>query len=192
MKNVLLWIDGNGEITQKYQKLHLFDVEIEGGPVLKESNSVERGSKIEDPFSTPLGKVGHLICFDLRFPEPSLALRNRGAQIITYPSAFTVPTGKAHWETLLRARAIETQSYVIAAAQCGAHNEAGTRRSYGHSMIVDPWGKVVAELGGEEDEKRRGLDVGEIATAEIDLEYLEKVRREVPLLRRTDVYPEIM
>jgi len=192
VKNVLLWIDGNGEITQKYQKLHLFDVEIEGGPVLKESNSVERGSKIEDPFSTSLGKVGHLICFDLRFPEPSLALRNRGAQIITYPSAFTVPTGKAHWETLLRARAIETQSYVIAAAQCGAHNEAGTRRSYGHSMIVDPWGKVVAELGGEEDEKRRGLDVGEIATAEIDLEYLEKVRREVPLLRRTDVYPEIM
>jgi predicted amidohydrolase len=132
-----------------------------------------------------------LICFDLRFAEPALALRHRGAQILTYPSAFTVPTGKAHWETLLRARAIETQSYVVAAAQSGAHNADETRRSYGHGMIVDPWGKVVAELGGEEDEKGRGLDVGEIATAEIDLEYLEKVRREVPLLRRTDVYAEI-
>jgi predicted amidohydrolase len=152
---------------------------------------VERGPRLEDPFATGLGQVGHLICFDLRFPEPSLILRNRGAQIITYPSAFTVPTGKAHWETLLRARAIETQSYVIAAAQCGAHNEEQTRRSYGHSMIIDPWGKIVAELGGEEDEKGRGLDVGKIATAEIDLEYLEKVRREVPLLRRTDVYPDV-
>ncbi|KAF2018857.1 carbon-nitrogen hydrolase [Aaosphaeria arxii CBS 175.79] len=192
VKNTLLWIDENGKIAHRYQKLHLFDVEIKDGPILKESNSVEKGKRIEDPFSTALGKVGSLICFDLRFPEPSLALRNRGAQIITYPSAFTVPTGKAHWETLLRARAIETQSYVIAAAQVGFHNEEKTRRSYGHSMIVDPWGKVVAELGGEEDEKGRGLDVGEIALAELDLDQLEKVRREVPLLRRTDVYPEML
>lgn len=190
VRNTLLWIDENGKISQRYQKLHLFDVEIKDGPILKESNSVERGPKIEDPFSTPLGEVGLLICFDLRFPEPSLALRHRGAQIITYPSAFTVPTGKAHWETLLRARAIETQSYVIAAAQSGAHNPDRTRRSYGHSMIVDPWGKIVAELGGEENGNGRGLDIGEIAMAEIDLEHLEKVRREVPLLRRTDVYAE--
>ncbi|KAJ4353324.1 Carbon-nitrogen hydrolase [Didymosphaeria variabile] len=153
VKNTLLWIDAEGQITHRYQKLHLFDVEIKDGPILKESNGVERGSRIEDPVDTPVGKV-------------------------------------AHWETLLRARAIETQSYVIAAAQVGCHNEERTRRSYGHSMIVDPWGKVLAELGGEEDEKGRGLDVGEIALAEIDLEYLEKVRREVPLLRRTDVYPE--
>lgn len=80
---------------------------------------------------------------------------------------------------------------MIAAAQCGFHNVEKTRRSYGHSIIVDPWGKIIAELGGEEDEKGRGLEIGEIATAEIDLEYLEKVRREVPLLRRTDVYAEI-
>jgi len=190
VKNTLLWIDENGRIAHRYQKLHLFDVEIEGGPVIQESKAVERGTKVEDPIFTPLGKVGMMICFDLRFPEQSLALRKRGAQILTYPSAFTVPTGKAHWETLLRARAIETQSYVIAAAQCGAHNEQGTRRSYGHSMIVDPWGKIVAELGGEEDEKRK-LDMDEIATAEIDLDYLEKVRMEVPLARRTDVYPAI-
>ncbi|KAF2691032.1 carbon-nitrogen hydrolase, partial [Lentithecium fluviatile CBS 122367] len=192
VKNTLLWVDEDGKIAQRYQKLHLFDVEIKDGPMLKESNSVERGPRIEEPFLTSLGKVGLLICFDLRFPEPSLALRHRGAQILTYPSAFTVPTGKAHWETLLRARAIETQSYVIAAAQSGPHNEEKTRRSYGHSMIVDPWGKVVAELGGEEDRKGRGLDVGEVAVAEVDLEYLDKVRREVPLLRRTDVYPEIL
>lgn len=192
VNNTLLWIDEDGEIAHRYQKLHLFDVEIKDGPILKESNSVERGPRIEDPFSTPLGKVGLLICFDLRFPEPSLALRARGAQILTYPSAFTVPTGKAHWGTLLRARAIETQSYVIAAAQCGFHNEEKTRRSYGHGMIVDPWGKVVAELGGEEDENGRGLDIGEIALAEIDAEMIERVRREVPLLRRTDVYPELV
>ncbi|KAF2120726.1 carbon-nitrogen hydrolase [Lophiotrema nucula] len=192
VKNTLLWINEDGEIVQRYQKLHLFDVEIKDGPILKESNSVEKGKEILDPFETAVGKVGLLICFDLRFPEPGLALRHRGAQILTYPSAFTVPTGKAHWSTLLRARAIETQSYVIAAAQSGSHNEEKTRRSYGHGMIVDPWGKVVAELGGEEDEQGRGLDIGEIAVAEIDLEYVEKVRREVPLLRRTDVYPEII
>ncbi|KAF1975088.1 carbon-nitrogen hydrolase [Bimuria novae-zelandiae CBS 107.79] len=190
--NTLLWISASGEITHRYDKLHLFDVDIAGGPTLRESASVERGPRIEDPFPTPLGKLGMLICFDLRFPEASLALRHRGAQILTYPSAFTVPTGKAHWATLLRARAIETQSYVVAAAQVGFHNEEKTRRSYGHSMIIDPWGKVVAELGGEEDEEGRGLDEGEIAVAEIDLGYLEKTRREVPLLRRTDVYPEIL
>lgn len=191
VKNTLLWIDDKGDIVKRYQKLHLFDVEIRDGPILKESNSVEKGPRIEDPFPTALGSIGLLICFDLRFPEPSLALRSRGAQILTFPSAFTVPTGKAHWETLLRARAIETQSYVIAAAQSGPHNEEKTRRSYGHSMIIDPWGKIVAELGGEEDERGRGLDIGEIALADIDLDYVEKVRREVPLLRRTDVYPEI-
>lgn len=118
----------------------------------------------------------------LRFPEISLALRRQNAQIITYPSAFTVPTGRAHWETLLRARAIETQSYVIAAAQAGPHNEK--RRSYGHSLIVNPWGEIVAQLEDEYQEPQ-------IAVADIDFDLLTKVRREMPLLRRTDVYPEI-
>lgn len=118
----------------------------------------------------------------LRFPEIGLALKRQNAQIITFPSAFTVPTGKAHWEALLRARAIETQAYIIAAAQAGPHNEK--RISYGHSLIVNPWGEVVAKLGSEYKDP-------EIATAEVDLDLVAKVRREMPLLRRTDVYPEI-
>ncbi|KAF1939371.1 carbon-nitrogen hydrolase [Clathrospora elynae] len=192
--NTLLWINTSGEITHHYQKLHLFDVSIAHGPQLQESKTVERGSHLPTPFLTPIGQLGVQICFDLRFPEPALSLRSRGAQVITYPSAFTIPTGRAgHWEILLRARAIETQSYVVAAAQVGVHDEGGKRRSWGHSMIVDPWGKIVAELGGDEGGEGEGMweDEGEIAVAEIDLEYLEKVRREVPLVRRTDVYPKI-
>ena len=113
----------------------------------------------------------------MRFPEISLSLRRQGAQIMTYPSAFTVHTGKAHWEILLRARAIETQSYVVAAAQAGKHN--GKRVSYGHSMIVSPWGDVLASLGGEPEP--------DIAVAEVDLEMLERTRLEINLKRRTYV-----
>ncbi|PLN85362.1 nitrilase-like protein [Aspergillus taichungensis] len=182
VKNTLVWINEKGLITQRYQKIHLFDVDIKDGPVLKESASVEKGMEILRPFETPVGRVGLSICFDLRFPEISLALRRNEAQIITYPSAFTIPTGRAHWETLLRARAIETQSYVIAAAQAGPHNEK--RSSYGHSMIVNPWGEVVAKLGDEYQEPQ-------IATAEINFGLLEKIRREIPLLRRTDLYPVV-
>ncbi|KAK4109181.1 carbon-nitrogen hydrolase [Canariomyces notabilis] len=182
VKNTVLWINEAGEIAHRYQKIHLFDVDIEDGPVLKESQNVEKGSEIVPPFDTPLGKVASTICFDLRFPEISLALRRLGADIITFPSAFTVPTGRAHWEVLLRARAIETQSYVVAAAQVGKHNEK--RVSYGHSMIVDPWGRILAELGDTSGEP-------EIATAEINHDLLRKVRREMPLNRRTDIYPEV-
>lgn len=191
-KNTLIWINEEGKITQRYQKLHLFDVDIAEGPSLQESKSVERGQELPQPFETALGKIGPQICFDMRFPEPGLAYAKRGAHIITYPSAFTTATGEAgHWHMLLRARAIETQSYIVAAGQVGKHDEEGKRHSYGHSMIVDPWGRVVAELGGESDEKGRGLDEGEIAVAEIDVEYVEKIRKEIPLARRTDVYAEL-
>ena len=118
-----------------------------------------------------------MICFDLRFPEIALALKRQRADVILYPSAFTVPTGKAHWLSLLRARAIECQAYCIAAAQVGAHNEK--RTSYGHSIIIDPWGEVLAELGGEKK------DEPEVIFAEIDLERVKRVKREMPLLRRT-------
>ncbi|KAK3291554.1 carbon-nitrogen hydrolase [Chaetomium fimeti] len=162
LKNTVLWIDERGEIAHRYQKIHLFDVDIGGGPVLKESESVEKGMRIETPFDTPVGRVGSTICFDLRFPEISLALRRLGADIITYPSAFT--------------------SYVIAPAQVGNHNEK--RVSYGHSMIVDPWGTVLVDLGDASDGPK-------IGTAVIDHDLLRKVRMEVPLRRRTDVYPEV-
>ena len=142
--NTQLLIDGSGEIQDRYRKLHLFDVDIKGGLKILESDSTIKGNKLLAPRQTAVGKVGSLTCYDLRFPEPSLSLRRQGAQVITYPSAFTVRTGAAHWETLLRARAIETQSYVLAAAQVGAHD--GTKRvSWGHAMVVDPWGTVVAQ-----------------------------------------------
>ena len=137
MKNTLIWIDEEGQIAHRYQKLHLFDVDLRpNGPLLNESDSVEAGEAIVPPIETVIGRVGMMICVDLRFPEISLSLRRRGAQILVYPSAFTVPTGKAHWEVLLRARAIENQCWVIAAAQCGRHN--GQRLSFGDTMVISP------------------------------------------------------
>lgn len=131
------------------------------------------------PLETPVGLIGTSICFDLRFPQLSTILRKLGAHILTYPSVFTVPTGKAHWEVLLRARAIENQCYVVAAAQVGTHNEK--RSSYGHSMVVDPWGKVLVDCG-EESPCLKVVD--------IDLDYLNEVRHSMPVLNsfRNDLY----
>jgi deaminated glutathione amidase len=177
IKNTLLWIDEKGEIANRYQKLHLFDFERPDRPPMKESNTTEPGNEILPPFDTALGKVGSMICFDLRFPETSLALTRQKADILLYPSAFTVPTGKAHWLPLLKARAIECQAYVIAAAQVGQHN--ARRTSYGHSVVIDPWGGVVSELSGEKQEEP------EFIIADIDLGFVQKTRRDMPLLRRT-------
>ncbi|GFF44010.1 nitrilase family protein [Aspergillus udagawae] len=174
VKNSSIWIDDKGVITQRYHKVHLFDATTPG-----ESTTVEKGKGILPVFETPVGRVGLLICFDLRFPEISLALRRQDAQIISYASAFLAHTGPAHWETLLRARAIETQCYVIAAAQAGPHNKE--RTSYGHSMIVNPWGEVVAKLGDEHKEPQ-------IATAEIDFDFFSRVRRKMKLPRGVDSY----
>lgn len=124
--NTQLLVDELGEIRARYRKTHLFDVDIKGGLSILESNTTIPGESLLDPLSSPVGKVGLLTCYDLRFAEPALALRARGAQVLTYPSAFTVRTGAAHWEVLLRARAIETQCWVVAAAQVGPH--AGTSR----------------------------------------------------------------
>ena len=186
IKNTHLIIDGDdGTIRAKYSKCHLFDVEIpERNLKLKESDYVIPGNDICKPVSTNIGRVGLGICYDLRFPELSLAMaRNddsidHAADILTYPSAFTIPTGSAHWEVLLRARAIENQCYVIAAAQTGVHNKK--RSSYGHSMIVDPWGSVIAQCSEGES----------VSSAYIDLEYLEKVRKNMPVWshRRNDIY----
>ncbi|CDK26640.1 unnamed protein product [Kuraishia capsulata CBS 1993] len=195
VKNTLLWISDKGKIEQRYQKVHLFDVEIKNGPILKESASVEPGNEVLKPFETPAGKLGSAICYDIRFPEIALRLRTLGAEIIQFPSAFTMRTGVAHWALLGRARAVDTQCYVVMAAQSGSHNtsadkplaegETATKReSYGHSMIIDPWGTVLAEcsdiLPGKED----------ICLADIDLERLESFRQNIPLWtqRRPDVF----
>ena len=190
--NTLIWIDANGAIAHRYQKLHLFDVDLRpDGPDLKESDSVEPGMEIVPPVDTCVGKLGLLICFDLRFPEPSRSLKRQGAQTLVYPSAFTVPTGKLHWEVLLRARAIECQSWVIAAAQCGRHN--GKRVSYGDSIVISPRGEVVGRLDRvvDSDKEMEGGRTPEVLVCDIDLELEQTVRREMPLLRRTDVYPEV-
>jgi predicted amidohydrolase len=177
--------------SASYNKLHLFDFGS-----LKESAHTQAGGELLAPISTPVGTLGSLICFDLRFPECSLRLSHPGpahpfppAQILAYPSAFTVATGRAHWEVLLRARAIESQSWVIAAAQVGTHHDDGKGRkriSYGHSIAVDPWGRVVCRLGGvrEDDTVDPGAE-DELGIVDIDLAEWEKVRRDMPLIRRT-------
>lgn len=196
VRNTLIWFNEKGEITQRYQKIHLFDVDVANGPILRESESVEPGNSVHKPFDTVAGKVGLGICYDIRFPELSLRLRSLGAEILTFPSAFTVRTGAAHWHLLGRARAVDTQSYVIMAAQSGPHKTltdedikngvttAPTRISYGHSIIIDPWGTIVSEVSD--------VDVGKasLALADIDLELVQKVRKDMPLWsqRRPDVF----
>ncbi|PWN54346.1 putative NIT2-nitrilase [Violaceomyces palustris] len=184
--NTHLLIDDKGEVLDRYRKLHLFDVDIKGGMKILESDSTIKGSELVPPRASPIGKIGLLTCYDLRFPEPSLSLRRQGADILTYPSAFTVRTGAAHWEALLRARAIETQSYVLASAQVGQHE--GTKRvSWGHAMIIDPWGSIVAQCSDIQPYRPT------FCLAEIDLESLESVRKEMPLWdqRRTDIFPTL-
>jgi len=159
---------------------------------MKESNTTVPGTEIVPPFESPVGCVGSQICFDLRFPEPAIRLRRLGAEIIVYPSAFTVPTGKmGHWEILLRARAIETECYVVAAAQCGRHN--AKRVSYGDSLVVDPKGQVVGRLSRVEDMEveNEGQREPELLVFEVDHGSVVDTRRSIPLARRTDVYPEV-
>ncbi|KAK7417676.1 Carbon-nitrogen hydrolase [Neonectria magnoliae] len=198
-RNLYITAEGVIQEAATYDKLHVFDY-----GALKESATVQPGPLLTAPFDSPVGRVGSLICFDLRFPEAALALAQPGpgsawadrpAQIITYPSAFTLRTGVAHWETLLRARAIETQSWVVASAQVGWHNEK--RASYGRSMLVNPWGEVVIQLRGvleasgvPEGTAEDGA-VEELGFADIDLELWGRIRSEMPLKRRTDVYPEL-
>ncbi|GFR86402.1 nitrilase and fragile histidine triad fusion protein NitFhit, partial [Elysia marginata] len=131
-KNTHVIIDSKGDLRASYGKTHLFDLSLEGSVHLMESSYVQAGDTIVPPVPTPVGRVGLAICYDMRFPELSLALAQQGADILTFPSAFTQITGMAHWESILRCRAIETQCYVVAAAQTGRHNDK--RSSYGHTM----------------------------------------------------------
>ncbi len=168
--NTAVVLNPTGQIIHKYRKIHLFDVAIPGRAEFRESDCTTAGDQVVVA-DIDLANIGLSICYDLRFPElyRDMAL-NRGAELIVVPAAFTAHTGAAHWHTLLRARAIENQCYVIAAAQTGDHHSK--RASYGHSLIIDPWGTVIAEL-----ESGVGLVV-----AEVDLDVIAKTRLEMPCL----------
>ena len=160
-----------GEIEAVYRKIHLFDVELgsEGGGSFRESARVAPGKEVVVA-TTEHGGIGLSVCYDLRFPEIYRAMAARGARILCVPSAFTPHTGKDHWEVLLRARAIENLAFVVAPAQCGRHSPE--RASHGRSLIIDPWGVVLAQLG----------DRPGVAVAECDLEEQERMRRRLPAL----------
>ena len=159
----------DGSVAARYDKIHLFDVDLPTGESLRESHAYDGGTEAV-LVETPLGPIGLTICYDMRFPHLYRALAKAGAKLFTVPSAFTVPTGQAHWHVLLRARAIETGSFVLAAAQGGKH-ESG-RETYGHSLIVSPWGEVLAEAGTEPG----------IVIADIDLALADLARARIPAL----------
>jgi len=178
--NTHVVVNADGEIAAAYRKLHLFDVDVAGGPRLLESKGTAPGDTLVT-VDSPVGQLGLSICYDLRFPELYLSLAQAGAEVLLVPAAFTLTTGKEHWETLLRARAIETQCFVAAAAQRGVHN--ARRQSFGHAMIIDPWGTVVAQCA----------DHTGIAVAEVDLEWMTRVRQQIPVWnhRRPEVYGRV-
>ena len=172
--NRSFFIDTSGKILAKYDKIHMFDASVSDSEKYNESARFAAGKKTK-VVSTAIGKFGLSICYDIRFPHLYRDLSKRGAQILTVPSAFTVPTGKAHWEILLRARAIENGAYVIAPAQTGTHNFSvgGDRKTYGHSIAVDPWGTVLVNATDS---------VNSLSYFSCDLSKVETVRSKLPSL----------
>lgn len=166
--NRALIIDPNGEIRARYDKMHLFDVNLSTGESWRES-SAYRGGDGPVAVATPLGLMGLCICYDMRFPDLYSAYAKAAVDLLAVPAAFTVPTGKAHWHILLRARAIESEAFVIAAAQSGMHEDG--RSTYGHSLVVDPWGEVLLDMGEGEG----------LGFAELDLGRLAEVRAQIPV-----------
>jgi deaminated glutathione amidase len=170
--NTSVLLAPDGAVLATYRKIHLFDIDLPGMEHLKESRAIEAGREIVVA-ETGFAPVGLTICYDVRFPELYRELARRGARVLCVPSAFTERTGKAHWEVLLRARAIENLAYVFAPAQVGHHG--GGRASHGQAMIVDPWGSVAAQVPDGEG----------IALAELDFARLARLRRELPALSHT-------
>jgi predicted amidohydrolase len=171
--NTQVLIDPDGQTAAVYRKIHLFDVDVEGGRSYRESDSVRHGEQLVcAPVSAQAGEhqVGLTVCYDLRFPELYRELVHRGATVLTVPSAFTLQTGRDHWHPLLQARAIENQAYVLAPNQWGTH--FGRRSSYGHSVVYDPWGRMLACAPDKEC----------VVTVELDFEHLQDVRQRMPSL----------
>ena len=174
--NTHLVITPEGKISSLYRKMHLFDYP-EGN--LMESSFTTAGNEVVIDSKCLDGvNLGVSTCYDMRFPSLYQHLAAKGAEILLMPSAFTVATGMAHWEVLLRARAIETQSYVLAAAQVGKHNENPGRTSYGHAIIIDPWGEIISQCHGS---TRENMENGTFAYAELDLDYLKSIRKKMPV-----------
>lgn len=168
-----------GDVAARYDKIHLFDVEISSSEVYKESDTTEPGNELV-VVDTPVGKLGLGVCYDIRFPEMFRYLFDHGAEIIALPSAFTVKTGEAHWELLCRSRAVENFAYLIGAAQGGTHSSG--RKTFGHSVIVEPWGNIPAKLDGVES--------GVIYT-DVDLKKLYEVRKSIPVLDHQKIFFDI-
>lgn len=162
-------IDADGEVRARYDKIHLFDVDLPTGEKWRESAMYSPGREAVVVAGTPVGKLGLTICYDLRFPALFERLSEAGADVIAVPAAFTVPTGKAHWQVLMRARAIEAELFVVAAAQSGRHEDG--RETYGHSLVVDPWGDVLIEMDGEPG----------LVFVDLDLDRIAEVRRRIPV-----------
>ena len=171
-------IDREGVVRGTYDKIHLFDVDLPTGESWRESNTYSPGAGVTLVNGTPVGKLGLTICYDLRFPGLFARLAESDADVLTVPAAFTVPTGKAHWHVLLRARAIEAGLFVVAAAQVGHHEDG--RNTFGHSLVVDPWGEVLLDMG---DEKGVGF-------ADIDLKRISDVRSRIPALNHRRPIPD--
>jgi predicted amidohydrolase len=169
-------IDDAGAITARYDKMHMFDVDLSSGEKWRESAAYAPGDAVVT-VETPVGRLGLAICYDLRFPALFEALGRAACDVIAIPAAFTVPTGAAHWHVLQRARAIEASAYVVSAAQVGLHGDG--RQTYGHSLVVDPWGEVLLDMGGE-----AGL-----AFAQIDPARIAGVRAQVPSLANRRAMP---
>ena len=171
-------IDRVGNIRARYDKMHLFDVDLPTGESWRESAVYQAGKGAVLVNGTPVGKLGLTICYDLRFPSLFARIAEADADLISVPAAFTVPTGKAHWHVLLRARAIEAGLFVVAAAQFGRHEDG--RQTFGHSLVVDPWGEVLLDMGEQ-------IGVG---FADIDLARISEVRARIPALRHRRPIPE--
>ena len=177
-RNRAFLIDDGGAIRGRYDKMHLFDVDLPTGESWRESNAYVAGDGAIVA-TTPWAKLGLSICYDIRFPDLYRALSDAGAGILSIPAAFTVPTGEAHWHVLLRARAIEAGAYVIAAAQTGEHEDG--RRTYGHSLVVDPWGEVLLDMG----------EAPGVAVIDLDLDRIASVRGRIPALDHRRGSPDV-
>lgn len=162
-------IDSQADIRARYDKIHLFDVDLPTGESWRESAMYDAGAQAVIVPDTPVGKLGLTICYDLRFPALFERLSEAGADVISVPAAFTVPTGRAHWQVLMRARAIEAELFIVAAAQAGRHEDG--RETYGHSLVADPWGELILEMDGEPG----------LAFAELDLARIADVRARIPV-----------